>query len=40
MNVQTVPHLKANYEEYKIWYPIPLREMQSNRNLVQNPQYP
>lgn len=40
MNVQTVPHLKANYEEYKIWYPIPLREMQSNRNLVQNPEYP
>lgn len=40
INAQAVPHLQANFEEYKIWYPIPQREMEANRNLVQNPLYP
>lgn len=31
--------LQKNWEEYKIWLPIPQLEMDLNRNLVQNPHY-
>jgi len=32
-------NMKANYAKYKIWYPIPKRELEVNRNLVQNAGY-
>lgn len=32
--------LKDNYEPYKIWFPIPKREIAVNPNLKQNPGYP
>ncbi len=32
-----VPTLKANWQEYKIWFPIPVSETDINPNLVQNP---
>lgn len=31
--------VKDNYQPYKIWYPIPKREMEVNVNLVQNPEW-
>lgn len=31
--------LKANFKDYKIWYPIPSRDTATNRNLIQNPGY-
>ncbi len=36
MNIQNVPEVKANYADYKIWYPIPAREIELNADLVQN----
>jgi starch-binding outer membrane protein, SusD/RagB family len=32
-----VPTLQANWEEFKIWFPIPISETEVNLNLVQNP---
>ena len=32
-----VPTLQANWEEFKIWVPIPISETDVNLNLVQNP---
>ena len=32
-----VPTLKANWAEYKIWFPVPISEIDVNPNLVQNP---
>ena len=32
-----VPTLQANWEEFKIWFPIPISETDVNLNLVQNP---
>lgn len=29
--------VKDNFQPFKIWYPIPKREMEVNRNLIQNP---
>lgn len=40
MNIQNVPQMKANFEDYKIWYPIPKREIELNPSLTQNPGYP
>jgi hypothetical protein len=40
MNVQNVPEIKANFQDYKIWYPIPIREIETNHSLIQNPGYP
>ena len=40
MNIQNVPQLQANFEDYKIWYPIPKREIELNPTLKQNPLYP
>ncbi|MDD4426963.1 MAG: RagB/SusD family nutrient uptake outer membrane protein [Paludibacter sp.] len=31
--------IKDNFQSYKIWYPIPKREMEVNTNLVQNPEW-
>ncbi|MVN90595.1 RagB/SusD family nutrient uptake outer membrane protein [Mucilaginibacter aquatilis] len=31
--------IKANFQDYKIWYPIPSRDIATNTNLVQNPGY-
>lgn len=31
--------IKSNYASYKIWYPIPKRELETNPNLVQNSNY-
>jgi len=36
MNIQNVPEIKANYEDFKIWYPIPRREIELNPLLTQN----
>ncbi len=40
MNIQNVPEIKANYNDYKIWYPIPAREIELNPGLEQNYGYP
>jgi hypothetical protein len=40
MNIQNVPELQANFEDYKIWYPVPKREIELNPSLDQNPGYP
>jgi hypothetical protein len=40
MNIQNVPELQANFEDYKIWYPVPKREIELNPSLDQNPRYP
>ncbi|MET0394395.1 MAG: RagB/SusD family nutrient uptake outer membrane protein [Chitinophagaceae bacterium] len=39
-NTSLVPEVKANFADYKIWYPIPAHEIDLNHNLVQNPGYP
>lgn len=39
-NSQNVPEVKANFEDYKIFYPIPARERELNRSLTQNVGYP
>ncbi|HOV83780.1 MAG TPA: RagB/SusD family nutrient uptake outer membrane protein [Paludibacteraceae bacterium] len=31
--------IKSNYQPYKIWFPIPKREIEANQNLTQNPGY-
>lgn len=31
--------IKQNFQPYKIWYPIPSRDIATNPNLVQNPGY-
>lgn len=36
---EDVNSVKENFADYKIWYPIPRREMETNSNLVQNPGY-
>jgi len=36
---EDVPTVKVNYADYKIWYPIPSREISTNSNLVQNAGY-
>ncbi|WP_373275011.1 RagB/SusD family nutrient uptake outer membrane protein [Parapedobacter tibetensis] len=38
-NIQNVPELRANFQDYKIWYPIPSREIELNPNLTQNDGY-
>lgn len=38
-NGQEIASIKANYQDYKIWYPIPSRDLSTNPNLVQNPGY-
>ena len=40
MNLQNVPEVKLNFEDYKIFYPIPARERELNKNLTQNVGYP
>lgn len=40
MNLQNVPEVKANFADYKIFYPIPTRERELNKNLTQNFGYP
>jgi hypothetical protein len=39
INVSAVPDLKLNYQDYKIFYPIPLREIILNNALKQNTGY-
>ncbi|HET8829020.1 MAG TPA: RagB/SusD family nutrient uptake outer membrane protein, partial [Pelobium sp.] len=39
-NVQNVPEIKLNFEDHKIFYPIPTRERELNKNLTQNEGYP
>ena len=36
----SVTNAKTNFEQYKMWYPIPRRELLLSSNLVQNPGYP
>ncbi|RKR84017.1 putative outer membrane starch-binding protein [Mucilaginibacter gracilis] len=36
---EDVPSLKSNFKPYKIWYPIPSRDLATNPNLIQNPGY-
>lgn len=36
---EDVTSVKTNFAGYKIWYPIPRREMETNNNLVQNVGY-
>jgi len=31
--------IKQNFSPYKIWYPIPSRDISTNKNLIQNPGY-
>lgn len=31
--------IKQNFQPYKIWYPIPSRDLSTNKNLIQNPGY-
>ncbi|UEG51353.1 RagB/SusD family nutrient uptake outer membrane protein [Mucilaginibacter daejeonensis] len=31
--------IKQNFQPYKIWYPIPSRDLSTNTNLIQNPGY-
>lgn len=31
--------IKQNFKQYKIWYPIPSRDISTNKNLIQNPGY-
>jgi hypothetical protein len=31
--------IKQNFRPYKIWYPIPSRDLSTNKNLIQNPGY-
>jgi starch-binding outer membrane protein, SusD/RagB family len=38
-NQQPVSVVVNNYSDNKIWYPIPRREIETNRNLIQNPGY-
>jgi hypothetical protein len=38
-NGQEIASVKANFQDYKIWYPIPSRDISTNPNLVQNPGY-
>ena len=38
-NKQDVPAVINNYRDYKIWYPIPSREISTNPNLIPNPGY-
>jgi len=38
-NTTYVPLMKANFQPYKIWYPVPQREIDLNKNLIQNPGY-
>jgi hypothetical protein len=40
MNLQNVPEVKLNFADYKIFYPIPARERELNKNLTQNAGYP
>lgn len=35
-NATAVPEIKANFQSYKIWYPIPKREIETNPNLLPN----
>jgi hypothetical protein len=39
-NLQNVQEVKLNFAEYKIFYPIPSRERELNKNLTQNVGYP
>lgn len=32
-------NLQSNWENYKIWFPIPIREINLNKNLIQNTGY-
>ena len=34
-----IEHTKNNWAPYRIWFPIPLREVDLNKQLVQNPEY-
>ncbi|HTE28015.1 RagB/SusD family nutrient uptake outer membrane protein [Flavitalea sp.] len=36
---EDVPAVKNNFRPYKIWYPIPSRDIATNANLIQNPGY-
>lgn len=36
-NERLAKSVKDNFQPFKIWYPIPKREMEVNTNLVQNP---
>lgn len=36
---EDVPSVKNNFRDYKIWYPLPSRDLATNHNLVQNPGY-
>ncbi len=36
---ENVSITQENFASYKIWFPIPLRELDLNKNLVQNPGY-
>ncbi|MNK00664.1 SusD family protein [compost metagenome] len=34
-----IAQIKANFQDYKIWYPIPSRDIATNKKLIQNPDY-
>lgn len=36
---QDVNSVKVNFADYKIWYPIPRREIETNNSLIPNPGY-
>lgn len=36
---EDVASVKNNFRDYKIWYPLPSRDLATNQNLVQNPGY-
>jgi starch-binding outer membrane protein, SusD/RagB family len=35
-NTQAAQGVKDNFTSYKIWFPIPKAQLQTNKNLVQN----
>ncbi|WP_421944696.1 RagB/SusD family nutrient uptake outer membrane protein [Pedobacter sp.] len=35
----SIPAIQANFKNYKIWYPLPSRDIATNVNLKQNPGY-
>jgi len=36
---EDVLSVQTNFADYKIWYPIPSRELSTNKSLIQNPGY-